>query len=88
VLRGAKLVRVAEDIGGKLSFHDCTLLLTRKGRAPYILRCVAEIVTANGWKTFIPVSAHARDRHLGSGIVSECHTYEAARTLGVPEPLS
>jgi hypothetical protein len=31
--------------------HDCTLLLTRKGRAPYILRCVAEIVTGNGWKT-------------------------------------
>ena len=31
MLRGAKLVRVAEDIGGKLSFHDCTLLLTRKG---------------------------------------------------------
>ena len=27
-------------------------------------------------------------RNLGSGIVSECHTYEAARTLGVPEPLS
>jgi hypothetical protein len=22
------------------------------------------------------------------GIVSECHTYEAARTLGVPQPLS
>jgi hypothetical protein len=32
--------------------HDCTLLLTRKGRAPYILRCVAEIVvTGNDWKT-------------------------------------
>ena len=25
MLRGAELVRVAEDIGGKLSFHDCTL---------------------------------------------------------------
>ena len=24
MLRGAELVRVAEDIGGKLSFHDCT----------------------------------------------------------------
>jgi hypothetical protein len=43
VLRGAELVRVAEDIGGKLSFHDCTLLLTRKGRTPYLVRCVAEI---------------------------------------------
>jgi hypothetical protein len=43
VLRGAELVRVAEDIGGKLSFHDCTLLLTRRGRAPYLVRCVAEI---------------------------------------------
>jgi len=31
--------------------HDCTVLLIRKGRAPYILRCVAEIVTGNGWKT-------------------------------------
>jgi hypothetical protein len=27
-------MRIAEDIGGKLSFHDCTLLLTRKGRTP------------------------------------------------------
>ena len=43
MLRGAELVRVAEDVGGKLSFHDCTLLLSRKGRAPYIVRCVAEI---------------------------------------------
>jgi hypothetical protein len=48
--------------------HDYTLLFTRNGRAPYILGCVAEIVTANGWKTFIPVAAHARGRHLGSGI--------------------
>jgi hypothetical protein len=46
VLRGAKLVRVAEDIGGKLSFHDCTLLLTRRGRAPYLVGCVAQIVAA------------------------------------------
>ena len=37
------MVRVAEDIGGKLSFHDCTLLLTHRGRAPYLVRCVAEI---------------------------------------------
>jgi hypothetical protein len=44
--------------------HDYTLLFTRNGRAPYILGCVAEIVTANGWKTFIPVAAHARGRHL------------------------
>jgi hypothetical protein len=51
--------------------HDYTLLFTRNGRAPYILGCVAEIVTANGWKTF-----------------SECHTYEAARTTRLPEPLS
>ena len=43
VLRGAELMRIAEDIGGKLSFHDCTLLLTRKGRTPYLVRCVAEI---------------------------------------------
>ena len=35
--------------------HDYTLLFTRNGRAPYILGCVAEIVTANGWKTFIPL---------------------------------
>jgi len=42
-LRGAQLMRIAEDIGGKLSFHDCTLLLTRKGRTPYLVRCVAEI---------------------------------------------
>ena len=35
--------------------RDYTLLFTRNGRAPYILGCVAEIVTANGWKTFIPV---------------------------------
>jgi len=46
VLRGAKLVRVAEDIGGELSFHDCTLLLTRRGRAPYLVGCVAQIVAA------------------------------------------
>jgi hypothetical protein len=46
VLRGAKLVRVAEDIGGRLSFHDCTLLLTRRGRAPYLVGCVAQIVAA------------------------------------------
>jgi hypothetical protein len=46
VLRGAELVRVAEDIGGKLSFHDCTLLLTRRGRAPYLVGCVAQIVAA------------------------------------------
>ena len=46
VLRGAKLVSVAEDIGGKLSFHDCTLLLTRRGRAPYLVGCVAQIVAA------------------------------------------
>jgi len=46
VLRGAKLVRVVEDIGGKLSFHDCTLLLTRRGRAPYLVGCVAQIVAA------------------------------------------
>jgi hypothetical protein len=43
VLRGAELIRIAEDIGGKLSFHDCSLLLTRKGRAPYLVRCVAKI---------------------------------------------
>jgi hypothetical protein len=36
-------MRIAEDIGDKLSFHDCTLLLTRKGRTPYLVRCVAEI---------------------------------------------
>ena len=42
-LRGAESIRIAEDIGGKLSFHDCTLLLTRKGRTPYLVRCVAEI---------------------------------------------
>ena len=47
--------------------HDYTLLFNGNGRAPYILGCVAEIVTANGWKTFIPVAAHARGRHLGSG---------------------
>ena len=39
----AELVRLAEDIGGKLSFHDCTILLTRKRRAPYLVGCVAEI---------------------------------------------
>jgi hypothetical protein len=50
--------------------HDYTLLFTRNGRAPYILGCVAEIVTANSWKTFIPVAAHARGRHLGSGTTS------------------
>ena len=37
------MVRVAEDIGGKLSFHDCNLLLTRRGRTPYLVGCVAEI---------------------------------------------
>ena len=47
--------------------HDYTLLFTRNGRAPYILGCVAEIVTAKGRKTFIPVAAHARGRHLGNG---------------------
>ena len=54
--------------------HDYSLLFTRNGRAPYILGCVAEIVTANGWKTFIPVRSVT--------------LYEAARTLGVPQPLS
>ena len=38
------MVRVAQDIGGKLSFHDCTLLLTRRRRAPYLVGCVAQIV--------------------------------------------
>ena len=47
MLRGAKLVTVAEDIGVKLSFHDCTLLLTPRGRAPYLVGCVAEIVAAS-----------------------------------------
>ena len=42
-LRGAELMRIAEDIGGKLSFHDCTLLLTCKGCTPYLVRCIAEI---------------------------------------------
>ena len=46
MLRVAELVRVAQDIGGKLSFHDCTLLLTRRGRAPYLVGCVAQIVAA------------------------------------------
>ena len=46
MLRGAELVRVAEDIAGKLSLHDCTLLLTRRGRAPYLVGCVAQIVAA------------------------------------------
>jgi hypothetical protein len=32
-----------EEIGGKLSFHDCTLLLTRQWRAPYLVGCLAEI---------------------------------------------
>jgi hypothetical protein len=27
--------------------HDCTLLLTRNGRAPYLVECVAEIVAAS-----------------------------------------
>ena len=48
MLRGAELVRVAQDIGGKLSFHDCTLLLTRRGRAPYLVGCVAEIAIGFG----------------------------------------
>ena len=42
--------------------HDYTLLFTRNGRAPYILGCVAEIVTANGWKTFIFGVSHLRGR--------------------------
>jgi hypothetical protein len=46
VLRGAELVRVAQDIGGKLSFHDCTVLLTRSECAPYLVGCVAQIVAA------------------------------------------
>ena len=37
------MVRITEDIGGKLSVHDCTLLLTHKGRTPYLVGCVAEI---------------------------------------------
>jgi hypothetical protein len=32
---------------GKLSFHDCTLLLSRNGRTPYLVGCVAEIVAAS-----------------------------------------
>jgi hypothetical protein len=47
--------------------HDYTLLFTRNGRAPYILRCVAEIVTGNGWKTVYSRCPRARGRHLGSG---------------------
>jgi hypothetical protein len=55
VLRGANLVRVAEDIGAKLSFHDCTVLLTRRGRAPYLVECVAQIVAASlTQKTAVP----------------------------------
>ena len=42
-LRGAELMRIAEDIGGKLSVHDFILLLTHKGRTPYLVGCVAEI---------------------------------------------
>ena len=37
------MMRITEDIGGKLSVHDCTLLLTHKGRTPYLVGCVAEI---------------------------------------------
>ena len=37
------MMRIAEDIGGKLNFHDCTLLLTHKGHTPYLVGCVAEI---------------------------------------------
>jgi hypothetical protein len=76
VLRDAKLVRVAEDIGGKLSFHDCTLLLTRKGRAPYILRCVAEIVPfSNSNSQFKPtgiiMSAIARNRMKNWEVIAD-----------------
>ena len=37
------MMRITEDIGGKLNFHDCILLLTHKGRTPYLVGCVAEI---------------------------------------------
>ena len=62
MLRGAKLVRVAEDIGGKLSFHDCTLLLTRRGRAPYLVGCVAQIVAAR--RVVRAAGSRARTRPL------------------------
>ena len=45
-LRGAELMKIEEEIGGKLSIHHSTLLLTRKGRTPYLVRCVAEIAVA------------------------------------------
>jgi hypothetical protein len=49
------LVRVAEEIGAKLSFHDCTVLLTRRGRTPYLVGCVAQIVAATlTQKTAVP----------------------------------
>jgi hypothetical protein len=60
VLRGAELVRVAEDIGGKLSFHDCTLLLTRRGRAPYLVGCAAQIVAA---RRVVRAATRVRVRH-------------------------
>ena len=44
MLRGAELVRVAEGIGGKLSFHDCTLLLTRREKSANHAGSVAQIV--------------------------------------------
>ena len=62
MLRGAKLVSVAEDIGGKLSFHDCTLLLTRRGRAPYLVGCVAQIVAAR--RVVRAAGSRARTRPL------------------------
>ena len=60
MLRGAELVGVAEDIGGKLSFHDCTLLLTRRGRAPYLVGCAAKIVAAR--RVVRAAGSHARTR--------------------------
>ena len=54
------MVRVAEDIGGKLSFHDCTLLLTRRGRAPYLVGCVAQIVAARRVVRAAGSRAHTR----------------------------
>jgi hypothetical protein len=42
--------------------RDYSLLFTRNRRAPHILGCVAKIVTANGWKTFIFGVSHLRGR--------------------------
>src|SRR4030095_11830820 len=62
--------------------HDCTLLLPRKGRAPYIVGCVAEIAIGlvRCLCTHAQLSAHLR--------IERCVAWRASETCQAALPFS